>query len=136
MWSCRLSKIKNRQIKQSIANSKAVAEAQVSHSFRQNRSEPAYSYFFSTAGRWQNLAELCVAGNLLAILLALAEAHSWQALSATRVLLFMLYINWVLLSFTAIIERLQPRLQQWGSPLCWCSVLCCCKGLFLAPLSF
>lgn len=114
MWSCRLSKIKNRQIKQSIANSKAVAEAQVSHSFRQNRSEPAYSYFFSTAGRWQNLAELCVAGNLLAILLALAEAHSWQALSTARVLLFMLYINWVLLSFTAIIERLQPRLQQWG----------------------
>lgn len=103
MWSCRLSKIKNRQIKQSIANSKAVAEAPAS-----------YSYFFSTAGRWQNLVELCIAGNILAILLALAEAHSWQALSGTQVLLFMLYINWVLLCFTAIVERLQPRLEHWG----------------------
>ena len=114
MWSCRLSKIKKRQIKQSIANSKAVAEAKASQSLSDHRVQSSYSYFFSSAGRWQNLLELCVAGNLLAILLALAEAGSWQALSATHVLLFMLYINWVLLCFSAIQERLQPRLRRWG----------------------
>ena len=40
-----------------------------------------YSYFFSRTGRWQHLLELFTAGNILALVLALAQAQSWQQLS-------------------------------------------------------
>lgn len=37
--------------------------------------------FFTKSGRWQHLFELIIASNVLALVLALAEAQSWQALS-------------------------------------------------------
>ena len=54
---------------------------------------------FTKIDRWQHLLELIIASNVLALVLALAEAQSWHALSGTRLLQYMIFINWVILSF-------------------------------------
>ncbi|GAM33006.1 alginate biosynthesis protein [Acinetobacter calcoaceticus] len=43
----------------------------------------------------------------MALVLALAEAQSWQALSGGRLLQYIVFINWVILSFFALVERFQ-----------------------------
>ena len=63
-----------------------------------------YSYFFTKIGRRQHLLELSVASVILALILALAEAQSWNELSGMRVLQHVLYIQWVVLSFAALVE--------------------------------
>ena len=65
------------------------------------------SFFFSKIGQWQHLLELMVASNVLAMVLALAEAGSWQALQGLRLLQYVFFINWVVLSFSAILDRFQ-----------------------------
>ena len=72
----------------------------------------AASYFFTKIGHWQHLLELIVASNVLAMVLALAEAGSWQALEGVRLIQYVVFINWVVLSFSAILDRYQAVLNR------------------------
>ncbi|MCJ0830208.1 histidine kinase [Acinetobacter sp. NIPH1876] len=99
MWSWRLSKIKK-----SIANPNAVAETRRKKLSQTRQGNPSGSYFFTKIGQWQYLLELIVASNVLAMVLALAEARSWQALEGFRVLQYMVFINWVILSFATLVD--------------------------------
>ncbi|WP_333825813.1 sensor histidine kinase [Acinetobacter schindleri] len=104
MWSCRLNKIKSSRTKKSIANSTAVAEVPSAQSVTDLMGQQQSSYFFGQIGNWRYLLELFVGGNVLALVLSLAEAQSWQALNFMHLLQYILYINWVLLSFAACVE--------------------------------
>lgn len=113
MWSYRLNKIKSNNLKGSIANSESLAEKQVDQTLTHTyKGTHQYTYFFTKIGRWQHLIELFIASNILAMILALAEAHSWEHLSVNRVLQYMFFINWVLLAFVALIERCQKKIQH------------------------
>ena len=116
MWSWRLSKIKK-----SIANPNAVAEtrrnklSQMRHDNVQDQTSG--SYFFTKIGQWQHLLELIVASNVLAMVLALAEARSWQALETARVLQYMCFINWVILSFSALVDYFQEFFAKFSQKM-------------------
>ncbi|MFN4317804.1 sensor histidine kinase [Acinetobacter parvus] len=116
MWSWRLSKIKK-----SIANPNAVAETRRNKlsQMRQNnvQDQTSGSYFFTKIGQWQHLLELIVASNVLAMVLALAEARSWQALEAARVLQYMCFINWVILSFSALVDYFQEFFAKFSQKM-------------------
>lgn len=71
-------------------------------------------YFFTRAGRWQYLLELFIAGNILAMVLALAQAQSWGNLSFSGLMQYVLFINWVLLAFASFIEYFERRLSPLG----------------------
>ena len=98
MWSWRLSKIKK---------SISLAEAQQTKLFSTAYRNQNSSYFFTKIGQWQHLLELIVASNVLAMVLALAEARSWHALEGIRVLQYTFFINWVILSFSAFVDYFQ-----------------------------
>ncbi|WP_373358156.1 sensor histidine kinase [Acinetobacter lactucae] len=98
MWSWWLSKIKK---------SISLAEAQQTKLFPTAYRNQNSSYFFTKNGCWQHLFELIIASNVLALVLALAEAQSWQALSGGRLFQYIIFINWVILSFFALVERFQ-----------------------------
>lgn len=70
------------------------------------------SHFFSKISQWQYFVELFIGSNVLALLLALAEAQSWSNLQLNHVLQYILYINWVLLAFTAWIDFFQHTLKK------------------------
>ena len=116
MWSWRLSKIKK-----SIANPNAVAKTQrnkLSRTRQNNvRNQSSSSYFFTKIGQWQHLLELIVASNVLAMVLALAEARSWQALETARVLQYMCFINWVILSFSALVNYFQEFFAKFSQKM-------------------
>lgn len=112
MWSCRLNKIKSGRTRMSITNSRQLAEVQDAQSLTSSTTKPNISYLFSKIVQWPHLLELFVGGNLLAMLLALAEAQSWSALVFGHVLSYMLYINWVLLSFTALMQYAQKKIAK------------------------
>ncbi len=115
MWSYRLNKIKSGNLNKSIANSESLAEKQVdpastyTHDGKNNS-----AYFFTKIGHWQHLIELFIASNILAVILALAEAQSWSALDVNRLLQYMLFIDWVLLAFVALFERLHKKIQHFS----------------------
>ena len=111
MWSCRLSQIKSSRFKPSITNSAPVAEVQQYQSGGKHSATLQHSYFFSKMGNWQYLIELFIASNVLALLLALAEAQSWANLQVTHVVQYILYINWILLAFAAFIDLFQRKIQ-------------------------
>src|SRR5690606_25696232 len=54
---------------------------------------------------------------ILTLKLALAEAQSLQALNEMHLLQYILYINWVLLCFAALVELLHQALQRMGIKL-------------------
>lgn len=116
MWSWRLSKIKK-----SIANPNAVAETRrnkLSQMRQDNvQDQTSASYFFTKIGQWQHLLELVVASNVLAMVLALAEARSWQALETARVLQYMCFINWVILSFSALVDYFQEFFAKFSQKM-------------------
>jgi two-component system sensor histidine kinase AlgZ len=114
MWSCRLNKIKSSRTKKSIANSTAVAEVPSAQSVTDPMGQQQSSYFFGQIGNWRYLLELFVGGNVLALVLSLAEAQSWQALNFMHLLQYILYINWVLLSFAACIELFHQYFDRMG----------------------
>lgn len=89
MWSWWLSKIKK---------SISLAEAQQTKLFSTAYRNQNSSYFFTKIDRWQHLLELIIASNVL----ALAEAQSWHALNGSRLLQYIVFINWVILSFFCI----------------------------------
>lgn len=110
MWSYRLNKIKSNHLNKSIANSESRAEKQRDQTLRDSRSTKLNPrYLFHKIAQWQHLIELFVASNLLAMLLALAEAQSWSALTTPRLLQYIFFINWVLLAFVAFMELLQKK---------------------------
>ncbi|WP_368567135.1 sensor histidine kinase [Acinetobacter junii] len=102
MWSWRLSKIKK-----SIANPNADAEIRRKKLSQSRQMNSSGTYFFTKIGQWQHLLELIVASNVLAMVLALAEARSWHALEGIRVLQYTFFINWVILSFSAFVDYFQ-----------------------------
>ncbi|HJF27239.1 MAG TPA: histidine kinase [Acinetobacter lwoffii] len=117
MWSCRLNQIKSSRTKKSITNSKPIAEILSDQSCLSRTGQGLGSYFFSQMGQWQYLLELFIGGNTLALVLALAEAQSWQALSVLQLLQYMLYISWILLCFAALLEFFQQQFQRMGIKL-------------------
>ena len=114
MWSCRLNKIKSSNFSKSITNSDQVAEDQVLQTFTSDQNQPSIGLFYPKVGRKQFLLELGVASIVLALVLSLAEARSWANLSMARALEHMLYINWVMLSFTACVELLRHQFEKVG----------------------
>ena len=114
MWSCRLNQIKSSRTKKSITNSKPVAEVQVDQSFTSPTRSAQSSYFFSQIGKLHYLLEMFIGGNVLAMVLALAKAQSWQALNLADLLQYMLYINWILLCFAALVELFISTFNVWG----------------------
>ncbi|WP_286862731.1 MULTISPECIES: sensor histidine kinase [Acinetobacter] len=114
MWSCRLNKIKSSRTKKSIANSTAVAEVPSAQSVTDPMGQQQSSYFFGQIGNRRYLLELFVGGNVLALVLSLAEAQSWQALNFMHLLQYILYINWVLLSFAACVELFHQYFDRMG----------------------
>ncbi|WP_180031049.1 MULTISPECIES: sensor histidine kinase [unclassified Acinetobacter] len=117
MWSCRLNQIKSSRTKKSITNSKPVAEVQVDQSFTSPTRSAQSSYFFSQIGKLHYLLEMFIGGNVLAMVLALAKAQSWQALNLADLLQYMLYINWILLCFAALVEFFHQHFQRMGIKL-------------------
>ena len=93
MWSCRLNQIKSSRTKKSITNSKPVAEVQVDQSFTSPTGSAQSSYFFSQIGKLHYLLEMFIGGNVLAMVLALAKAQSWQALNLADLLQYMMYLS-------------------------------------------
>ena len=94
MWSWWLSKIKK---------SISLAEAQQTKLFSTAYRNQNSSYFFTKIDRWQHLLELIIASNVLALVLALAEAQSWHALNGSRLLQYIIFINWVIFFFFALV---------------------------------
>ncbi len=117
MWSCRLNKIKSGRTVSSIANSDEHAKKLQQESIRNGQTTFHHSYFFSKIGHWQYLVELFMTSNVLALLIALAEAQSWSNLQATHVLAYVLYINWILLAFAALVDFFQNTLQKLSTAL-------------------
>lgn len=117
MWSYRLNKVKSSDLDKSITNSDSLAEEQANQTYADTQAEQNYVYFFTKIGRWQYLIELFIGSNALAMVLALAEAQGWQGLSFTRVLQYILYINWVVLCFAALVEFFQARFLRMGLAL-------------------
>ena len=110
MWSCRLNKIKSGRTKKSIANSTPIAEADL-QTFRERSRTTTLSYFATRFGRGKYLLELLWAGNILALVLALAQARAWENLSFTHTMQYVLFINWILLAFAALTEYFEARLS-------------------------
>ena len=113
MWSCRLNK-KSSDLTTSITNSKRLAHTQAAETVVSASDKTQFTYFFTKNTRWQHLIELFIASNILAMLLSLAEARGWGNLSGLRLLEYALYINWVLLSFVACFEKIQPKLKHFS----------------------
>lgn len=113
MWSCRLNK-KSSDLTTSITNSKRLAHTEDFQTVASASDKTQFAYFFTKTKRWQHLIELFIASNILAMLLSLAEAGSFASLSGLRLLEYALYINWVLLSFVACFEKLQPKLGNFS----------------------
>lgn len=112
MWSWRLSKIKK-----SIANPNVVAEIRRKKLSKTRQMSPAGSYFFTKIRQSQHLLELIVASNVLAMVLALAEARSWQAVESIRVFQYMLFINWIILSFSAFVDYFQEFFAKFSQKM-------------------
>ena len=68
--------------------------------------------FFSSIGQKQYLVELFIASVVLSLLLSLAEAQSWAGVSFIHVISYILYINWVILAFVAIVDFFKDRLTN------------------------
>nr|WP_174506906.1 histidine kinase [Acinetobacter sp. Marseille-Q1620] len=106
MWSYWLGKIK-----QIISNSDELAEAKQNESLLSREQDFNTSYFFTKIGSWQHLIELFIASNILALVIALAEAGSWGNLHFPHVFEYIAFINWVLLAFVTIIDQVKNKLR-------------------------
>ncbi|WP_286434647.1 MULTISPECIES: histidine kinase [unclassified Acinetobacter] len=69
-------------------------------------------HFFSKISQWQYFIELFIGSNVLALVLALAEAQAWSDLQFSHVIQYVLYINWILLAFTAWVDFFQDKLKK------------------------
>lgn len=115
----------------SITNSKTLAEKQGGQNVSVTHDAPQFAYFFTKSRRWQHLIELFVASHLLAMLLALSEAQGWSGLSGARLLQYILYIHWVLISFVVLLEKLQDRLRSFSLSQILMTGFCLIQGIVL-----
>ncbi len=69
-------------------------------------------HFFSKISQWQYFIELFIGSNVLALVLALAEAKGWSNLQFNHVIQYVLYINWILLAFTAWVGVFHNKLKK------------------------
>ncbi|WP_111895058.1 sensor histidine kinase [Acinetobacter sp. MB5] len=136
MWSWRLSKIKS-----SITKAQQLADAQDHHSVQSSDALHNQSaYFFTKIGRWQHLIELFAASSILAMVLMLAEAGSWQAVNWGHVLQYLLYIYWVILVFIVVIQKIQPKLSRFNQTVVFAlafgllQIIVLCTTIFLNAL--
>ncbi len=99
MWSYWL-----RKIKKSITNSKPIAEVVLHESpLKVKKQFPQWDQS-AKIRRWQYLAELFIASYILALLLSLAEAQAWSNLQFEQLLKYVLYINWIVLLYVALMD--------------------------------
>lgn len=112
MWSCRLNKRKSSKFGISISNSNQVAEDMSTESQIKPTQKFMDANFFVRIGQWQYFVELFIASIFLALLLSLAEAKSWSAISLGRMTQIVLYINWVVLVYIAVIDCFKHQLQK------------------------
>ena len=131
MWSYRLNKVKSGDLDKSITNSDSLAEEQANQTYADTQAEQHEMYFFTKIGRWQYLIELFIGSNALAMVLALAEAQGWHGLSFARVLQYVLYINWVVLCFAALVEFFQARFLRMGLSLSFVVSFLLLQGIVL-----
>ena len=131
MWSYRLNKVKSGDLDKSITNSDSLAEEQANQTYADTQAEQHEMYFFTKIGRWQYLIELFIGSNALAMVLALAEAQGWHGLSFARVLQYVLYINWVVLCFAALVEFFQARFLRMGLSLSFLVSFLLLQGIVL-----
>lgn len=131
MWSYRLNKVKSGDLDKSITNSDSLAEEQANQTYVDTQAEQHEMYFFTKIGRWQYLIELFIGSNALAMVLALAEAQGWHGLSFARVLQYVLYINWVVLCFAALVEFFQARFLRMGLSLSFVVSFLLLQGIVL-----
>lgn len=115
MWSCRLNKIKGSNFAKSIANSASLAEVLNEETYLKTQKQPMHSDFFIRIWQWQYLLELFIASIFLALLLALAEAGAWSALDSHNFIIHLLYINWTMLVFIAVLDVLRNFWQRLSS---------------------
>ena len=94
----------------SITNSETVAEEQHNHSSGNFHGENSQPFIFRKLQDGKYLAELFLGSVLLAFLLVLAESGGWQQFGLEHFIKYVLYINWVLLCFVALIGFLQKKL--------------------------
>ncbi len=105
MWSCRLNKIKSSRTEQEYSKFEpSCRRASYIKLLDRVEAYDNFCIFLGKMGRWQYLLELFLAGNIVALVLALAQAQSWQALSLFSVMQHVLFINWILLAFAAFSE--------------------------------
>ena len=105
MWSWRLSKLgkkSNRFNRQKEDSNAFLAEYETQTSV----------YMFTNIGRWQYLIELFVASCVLAMVLVTAKSQSWQSIWSFNVLQYILYINWIVISFAVVINFFQRFLNR------------------------
>lgn len=131
MWSYRLNKVKSGDLDKSITNSDSLAEEQANQTYADTQAEQHEMYFFTKIGRWQYLIELFIGSNVLAMVLALAEAQGWHGLSFARVLQYVFYINWVVLCFAALVEFFQARFLRLGLSLSFLVSFLLLQGIVL-----
>lgn len=131
MWSYRLNKVKSGDLDKSITNSDSLAEEQANQTYADTQAEQHEMYFFTKIGRWQYLIELFIGSNVLAMVLALAEAQGWHGLSFARVLQYVFYINWVVLCFAALVEFFQARFLRFGLSLSFLVSFLLLQGIVL-----
>ncbi|WP_092766461.1 sensor histidine kinase [Acinetobacter sp. DSM 11652] len=120
MWSCRLSKRKSSNFASSITNSNQDAEVLPMDNSSKDKQEFIDANFFVRIGQWQYFAELFIASIFLALLLCLAESQSWSNLQTSQVIRYVLYINWVVLVFIAVIDLFRgfwQKLTTWQSAI-------------------
>ncbi|MEB3766804.1 sensor histidine kinase [Acinetobacter sp. MD2] len=138
MWSWRLSKIKKSIAKpDSFADGQALYIKAASTGVRQAQSR----YFFTKIGRWQYLIELFLASAVLSVMLALAEAQTWQALQLVRIMQILLYLYWVEVVFAFVVDRYQQNLSRvshataLGVGFCILESIIVCTTIFLNGLN-
>ncbi|QIO07111.1 sensor histidine kinase [Acinetobacter shaoyimingii] len=112
MWSYRLNKMKSSDLGKSITNSDSLAEGLNRESYLKQHQGNAESHFFRQKGNWKYWLELFIASIVLTLLLTLAEAQSWSALTLNEVVKYFLYINWVILVFIAVIELFEVQFNK------------------------
>lgn len=107
MWSWWLNKIKSSNLSKSIANSNSLAEEQVDQTLANTQLENHYAYSFTKMGRWQYLIELFIGSVVLALVLVLAEAQTWENVKSIQFFQYLLFIDWVLLLFITLQDYFQ-----------------------------
>ena len=98
----------------SITNSTPLAEEQVDQTLVNITLTKKYNHFLNKVGHWQYVVELFAGSVVLAFLLVLAEAQGWNHFNGTKLIQYILFIDWVLfasLVFQISFERFFAKMH-------------------------